>query len=97
MDRRAHIERTLRESLAADPVHVVEAMSRIVASAEQHWRQYGHPFKVRSGRLSQDVTESVSHTAVQLAEQVEAVAIVCLTNSGTTARTIARHRPESPE
>ena len=24
MDRRAHIERTLRESLAADPVHVVD-------------------------------------------------------------------------
>jgi pyruvate kinase len=50
------------------------------------------------GRLerTESVTESVSFTACRLAEQVNAKAICCLTNSGTTARSIARHRPSMP-
>ncbi|MDX1547948.1 MAG: pyruvate kinase alpha/beta domain-containing protein, partial [Rhodothermales bacterium] len=44
----------------------------------------------------EDVTESVSFTAVELAEQIGATAIACLTNSGTTARMMARHRPSMP-
>ena len=83
------------------PVHVVEAMSRIVEAAEQHWGQT-RPWrktlpelldKIRQG---QDVTEAISFTACQLADQVGAVAIACLTNSGATARAIARHRPHMP-
>jgi pyruvate kinase len=38
----------------------------------------------------------VSFTACRLAEQVGASAICCLTNSGATARSIARHRPSMP-
>jgi pyruvate kinase len=42
------------------------------------------------------VTDSVSFTGCRLAEQVDAEAICCLTNSGATARAIARHRPSMP-
>ena len=83
------------------PVRVVEAMGRIIESAESHWGET-RPVrktlpellvKIKEGK---DVTEAVSFTACQLADQVGAVAIACLTNSGATARAIARHRPRQP-
>lgn len=83
------------------PVKVVEAMSRIIASAEQHWGE-SRPVRKTIPELlkkimeGQDVTEAVSLAACQLADQVGAVAMVCLTNSGATARSIARHRPRMP-
>jgi pyruvate kinase len=41
-------------------------------------------------------TQAISLTAVRLADQVGAVAVACLTHTGTTARAIARHRPDVP-
>jgi len=83
------------------PVRVVEAMAKIVEAAEQHWQQYRTvrntlPELIGKVREGEDVTEAVSFTACALAEEVGAVAIACLTNSGTTARAIARHRPRMP-
>ena len=79
------------------PAKVVEAMDKIVREAEA----YQHQYAVGSGKplrdeAREDVTESVSYTAVQLAEQVGAKAIACLTATGATARAIARHRPPMP-
>ncbi len=78
------------------PVRVVEAMAQIIKAAEEHWQQYRGTLAVPPASLKHDVTEAVSYTACQLAEQVGAVAIACLTNSGATARAIARHRPSMP-
>lgn len=80
------------------PVRVVEVMSRIILEAEQHWRQYQSPLSTPTARrfASEDVTDSVSFTAVDLADHVGASAIACLTATGTTARAIARHRPSVP-
>jgi pyruvate kinase len=80
------------------PVRVVEVMSRIIIEAEKH---YG-PGAVSiedgpSARGAADViTDSVAFTAVRMADRVGARAIACLTATGTTARTIARHRPSVP-
>ena len=83
------------------PVRVVEAMAKIIASAEQHWRESRPvrktiPELLKKIKEGQDVTEAVSLAACQLADQVGAVAMICLTNSGATARSIARHRPRMP-
>jgi len=80
------------------PVRVVKAMSHIIQKAEEHWESFRQSLEVTPGRLerTESVTESVSFTACRLAEQVGADAICCLTNSGTTARNIARHRPSMP-
>ena len=83
------------------PVRVVEAMAKIVAAAEQHWGDSRPvrktiPELLEKIKKGQDVTEAVSLAACQLADQVGAVAMVCLTNSGATARAIARHRPRMP-
>jgi pyruvate kinase len=81
-----------------DPVRVVQAMNQIIQKAESHWQEHRPSLAMAPGRLEQNesVTESVSFTACRLAEQVGAEALCCLTNSGATARSIARHRPSMP-
>lgn len=85
-------------AVGAHPVRVVEAMNQIIRKAETHWEMHRPSLAMRPGSLerSEDVTESVSFTACRLAEQVGAQAVCCLTNSGATARSIARHRPSMP-
>ena len=81
-----------------DPVRVVKAMNQIIQKAETHWQEQRPSLAVTPGQLEQsdNITESVSYTACRLAEQVGAKAVCCLTNSGATARSIARHRPSMP-
>ena len=76
------------------PVRVVEVMSQIIRESEKYEPQVslGDP----DGWLSEAVTESISYMACELAHQIDAKAIACLTSSGTTARAISRHRPSVP-
>ena len=79
------------------PVRAVEAMAEIIRTVEDNRRLLGGeqaPSVVSGGQNR--ITQAVSRTASRLAEEVEAVAIACLTHSGTTARSIARHRPSVP-
>src|SRR5690606_5963735 len=79
------------------PVRVVEVMARIIEEAELYLRRTnGRGIRLDPGGERDDLTESVSREACDLAEQIGAAAIVCLTASGTTARSIARHRPSMP-
>lgn len=85
-------------AIGKHPVRVVEAMRQIIREAEHYRREYRQGLDNPPGQLEQteDITNSVSFTACRLAEQVGAKAIACLTNSGATARSIARHRPSMP-
>ncbi len=76
------------------PVRVVEAMDLIIREAERHDLQFS--LGPKSEWLTGSVTESISYMANELAEQVDAKAIACLTSSGATARSISRHRPKTP-
>lgn len=79
------------------PVRTVEVMSEIIRSAEANRRGLGS-FQAAAavpGDLDR-LMQAVAYTAVQLAEQVGAVAIACLTHTGSTARAVARHRPDVP-
>ncbi|WP_103019030.1 pyruvate kinase [Salinibacter altiplanensis] len=80
------------------PVRVVEAMHQIIRQAESYWQEQHQALTMIPDHFEQgaSVTDSVSFTACRLAEQVGAEAICCLTNSGSTARSIARHRPSMP-
>ncbi len=80
------------------PVRVVEAMNQIIRQAEKYWSEQRQSLTMVPDQLGggESVTNSVSFTACRLAEQVGAEAICCLTNSGATARAIARHRPSMP-
>jgi pyruvate kinase len=72
------------------PVETVQAMARICVAAEaiQHNPK---PFEARFGTRA----HALVHAACQLAENVEAKAIVVFTRSGQTAHRVAQYRPSA--
>ena len=79
------------------PIRTVEVMDEIVRAAETNRRGLGGREAASVVLEGEDqVTQAISLTAVRLAEEVGATAICCLTHSGSTARSIARHRPDVP-
>ncbi len=81
------------------PVRAVEVMDEIIRSVEGERRALGGQeaaSEVHSAREDARVTQAISFTSVKLAQEVGAVAVCCLTHTGTTARAIARHRPDVP-
>ena len=88
-------------AVGCHPAHVVKAMSRIIRSAEEHWyalpkNSRGLPDGLNSVETFEDITDAVSLTACELAANIGARALVCLTASGATARSLAKHRPRMP-
>lgn len=74
------------------PVEAVAHMNRLVTAAET-----GFPFDKYLAMIpAKDVSESVAHACCILANHLEAKAIVAHTQSGMTARYIARFRPKQP-
>ncbi len=77
------------------PVAAVEMMVRIAADVEA-----GFPYATWSSRFGADrilsPEEAVAHSACRVAGEVEATAIVTLTQSGSSARLVAKYRPRVP-
>lgn len=82
-------------AIGRDPVNVVRTMAGIVKIAEENF-----PYTVWARKTAQlrahTVTDAISQTACEMAEELCAAAIICPTRSGQTARLVARHRPKSP-
>ena len=72
------------------PVEAVETMARIAVRIEKEnlFRQ------VKDSRKS--IPNAISHAVGQIAEQLQAAAIMPLTKSGATARNVSKFRPQTP-
>ena len=82
------------ESAAGDyPVESVKTMAQLAIRAEASLREYGYLQRILP-HPSNAVTEAVSHSAVRMADQLSASAIISLTETGFTSRLISKHRPE---
>ena len=77
------------------PVESVRTMSRLALAAESALSQYGHLQQGREGR-GNIITEATSHAAVTMADKLGAAAILTLTESGYTSRSISKYRPNCP-
>ncbi|MDY6864009.1 MAG: pyruvate kinase [Thermodesulfobacteriota bacterium] len=76
------------------PVEAVRILDRIARATEPNMDQYSFLNEPISERLP--LTESaVSRSACWLARDLNTAAIVCCTDSGSTARLVARFRPSS--
>jgi pyruvate kinase len=74
------------------PVEAVKTMKRVITYAEQH-----PPFRVvYPDEREPSVQHAISSSAISLAKDINAAAIVAATKSGATAREIACRRPETP-
>lgn len=86
-------------AIGQDPVNAVHTMARIALRADQEfdYSSWGHNIsRMRLAAGSEDdqaITDTMTMAAWRAATQLNAAAIICLTRSGFTARSMARFRP----
>lgn len=81
-------------SVGKYPVETIRSMQKIIDSTE--YRGF-HYFRKHAPKTANKYFEadSICYSAVQLAEQTGATAIICLSHSGYTAVRISSHRPRA--
>jgi pyruvate kinase len=88
-------------AIGDDPVHVVDVMARIAERADDEFDYGGWPQWLATLHLqpSEDVegaiTNAMTSAAQRAASEIGATAIICLSRSGFTVRSIARFRPRA--
>jgi pyruvate kinase len=82
-------------AVGAYPVEAVRTMATLALEAEASLDEYGHLQQIRP-EITNVVTDAVSQAAITMATHLRAAAIVALTESGFTARSISKYRPRSP-
>jgi pyruvate kinase len=90
-------------AIGRDPVNAVATMARITGRADerfdyQSWRQNIQAIRRRSSSDAEylKVTDALTMAAARAATELDANAIVCLSSSGFTVRSVARFRPTMP-
>ncbi|MDZ7771925.1 MAG: pyruvate kinase [Balneolaceae bacterium] len=79
------------------PLETVRTMDRICRSIEDHSsRIYGGLDFRKPEWKDKQIVESIAHSVVMLADNVDARAIGTITHSGNTAKRIAKFRPRVP-
>ncbi|WP_188206404.1 pyruvate kinase [Alkalibacillus aidingensis] len=83
------------ETAAGDyPVEAVSTMNNIAVYTEQALEDQGS-FVQDLGQLDMTITDAISHSVANLAEDLSVKAIVTPTESGNTARTVSKYRPKA--
>ena len=77
------------------PVRVVETMTRIVRDVETS-DEYAESREQRVPAAGDSRTDALARSARYLARDVESTAVVAVTESGYTARKVAKYRPSVP-
>ncbi len=79
-------------AVGAFPVEAVEVMSRVAADTEKDFDFEGWTEKFKLDHTL-SFEAAVAHSAVEVAFDIGAAAIITCTKSGSTTRLVARHRP----
>jgi len=77
------------------PVESVKALHALALTTETCLDEYGYLQKIPF-HSANVITEAISGAVKTMAQDLEAAAIVCLTETGFTSRLISKHRPECP-
>ncbi len=77
------------------PLEAVQTMARIAAATEDAL-DYAAIFHAKGLGECLHSAEAVSHAAAQVAEEIDAAAILALTETGYTARLLAKYKPHCP-
>jgi pyruvate kinase len=77
------------------PIEAIRTMVKIALSTEKNIN-YVERFKQRKSLLSSSITNAISHATCMTAVDLNASAIITVTKSGSTARSISKYRPVSP-
>jgi pyruvate kinase len=77
------------------PVEAVRTMAALALEAESQLSEYGYLQHILPGP-AHVVTEAVSQAAITMANHLDAAAIIALTETGFTVRSISKYRPTCP-
>ncbi len=77
------------------PVEAVKTMHSLALTTESHLDEYGYLQKIPF-HSTNVVTEAISGAVATMAKDMDASAIVSLSETGFTSRLISKHRPECP-
>ncbi len=77
------------------PVEAVRTMSALALQAEKGLSEYGYLQKIHS-EPANVMTEAVSQAAITMANHLNASAIITITETGFTSRSISKYRPACP-
>lgn len=77
------------------PVEALKAMVKICVSTE-HDINYANRMKKRGLAINPDITNAIAHATCATAMELDAAAIITVSNSGRTARMVSKHRPSVP-
>ena len=83
-------------AIGRDPAAVVGVLAKICARAEEDARKSGFYPNTPPQAVTRDRTEAICAAAVRAAEIAAADAVIAVTKSGLTARTLAKYRTEIP-
>jgi pyruvate kinase len=76
------------------PAESVRTMARIIVEAERSHEYYSGPKDILP--MPGSIVESIEFSASRIAYHVGAVAIVCLTHTGSAAKLLSKFRPDTP-
>ncbi len=82
-------------SIGKYPVAAVKTMAKIARETEKKL-PYDHLLAERSQWIERETDELISYSACHTAARLRAAAIVAFTQSGSTARRVAKYRPRVP-
>lgn len=82
-------------SVGSYPLETVQMMDRIIQRIEQERAESGRS-RESEVEVMANRHEALARAACVLAEEMDATAIVAVTNSGQTARALAKYRPNLP-
>lgn len=77
------------------PVEALQAMVKICLSTEENIN-YANRMKKRTVMVNPDVTSAIAHATCTTAMELNAAAIITVSNSGRTARMVSKYRPGVP-
>lgn len=75
------------------PLESVDVMKKVINYTQSHAL---HPISVINMEIEDNKSRAISHAVIELAQQMEATAIVAETKSGATALHVAAARPNMP-
>lgn len=82
-------------SVGKFPIHVIDAMGKIIDHVEAHSDDIYHFERVPEKNQKRFITDSICFNATRLANRVDAKAIVTMTHSGYTGFKISSQRPRA--
>jgi pyruvate kinase len=77
------------------PLQALRMLSTIALRAEASLNEYGYLQKIKPSPANV-VTQAIAQASVSMGANLNAIAIISLTESGFTSRQISKHRPDCP-